>query len=268
MSSPREVFGGRGTRWRFLRLGSNYRITAWRCLPLDERGEANMAKRSKEDVARAREMVRRRIEISADAWTFCDQLIERELQRLASHNIMPTCSRGCAHCCRQEIRVARAEAEAAAQWIAETWTETAITGLKHRLRGWIAWYTEDYSRLLKNGISRNDAFYEHGPQCPLLENNECSIYPVRPMTCRRHYVTSPPDACRQLSDPLFPGEGLTVPMESVVHASAPARDRIQGRIEATGSDYFRTAHLLPEWLLHLLHVEEQPWLRTPPLFEF
>jgi Fe-S-cluster containining protein len=221
----------------------------------------------KRDAERARELVRKRIEVAVDAWSYCDQLIERELASLADRGVMSTCAKGCAHCCRQEIRVARAEAEAIVEWINKTWDPEMIASLKGRLQSWMTWYTQDYTRLLVSGGTRGAAFYEHGPQCPALQNDACSIYPVRPMTCRRHHVSSPPDACRQERDPKFLGHDLTRPIEAVVRVTEPATLRIRLAVEAQGADYYASAHLLPEWLLHLLRVEDQPWRRTPPLFD-
>lgn len=227
----------------------------------------NIEGMGKKEAERARQLVRKRIEIAIDAWSYCDHLIDRELVALTERGVRPTCAKGCAHCCRQEIRVARAEAEAIVDWITRTWDADTIAALKERLRSWMSWYTQDYKQLVDSGITRGEAFYEHGPQCPALQGDECSIYPVRPMTCRRHYVSSPPDACRQERDPQFPGPDLSRPIEAILRVSEPARFRIQLAIEAQGADYFATAHLLPEWLLHLLRVEDQPWKRTPPLFD-
>jgi hypothetical protein len=42
------------------------------------------------------------------------------------------------------------------------------------------------------------------------------------------------------------------PLQSVMRVSEAARDRLIVRSEAAGAEYFRTAHLLPEWLAHLL----------------
>jgi hypothetical protein len=45
--------------------------------------------------------------------------------------------------------------------------------------------------------------------CPFLEAESCSIHPFRPMSCREHLVTSPPDLCR---DPVNPGiRGIRAP---------------------------------------------------------
>jgi hypothetical protein len=39
-----------------------------------------------------------------------------------------------------------------------------------------------------------DYFYKRVP-CPFLENESCSIYPIRPLICREYLVTSPPQYC-------------------------------------------------------------------------
>jgi hypothetical protein len=39
-----------------------------------------------------------------------------------------------------------------------------------------------------------DYFYQRIP-CPFLEDESCSIYPIRPLICREYLVTSPPEHC-------------------------------------------------------------------------
>ena len=217
---------------------------------------------------RARELVRQRIQIAAAAWSYCDELVANELQMLSSRGTAASCGRGCSHCCREEIRVAKAEAEAAKQYIDDTWDAASVETLKHRLRAWLKWYTTHYPRMVEAGASRHEALYEYGPQCAVLrvDTQECGIYPARPLTCRRHYVSSPPDACRQLADAHYLNRKQE-PLASVVTASEPARKQLEERTAAAGAEYFQTAHLLVEWLAHLYRVEIEPWRRTPPLFE-
>jgi Fe-S-cluster containining protein len=215
------------------------------------------------DVERARALVRDRIKVARAAMDTCDEAIDRELGELATRGVAPTCSKGCAHCCRQEILVTRAEAEAIVEWIQAAWTPAQLAALGDRLRAWLAWYRDDCRRLVDGGLPREVALYEHGPQCVALQDDACSIYPARPMTCRIHFVRSTPDACRQRSDPGFVAEHPAV-LLSIHRVSQPAILRIRAEIERQGSDFTATVHLLPEWLAHLLRVEQQPWLTAPP----
>jgi hypothetical protein len=53
-------------------------------------------------------------------------------------------------------------------------------------------------------------------------------------------------------------------LPSIHRVSQPAILRIRAEIERQGADFLATAHLLPEWLAHLLRIEQQPWLNAPP----
>jgi Fe-S-cluster containining protein len=185
-----------------------------------------------------------------------DALVDRELARTAEKGQPATCVKGCSHCCRQEIYVPRAEAEAIVEWL-ERAAPHLIADLKEKIAAWLAWYRSGYPELAAAGIPRLDAFYSHGPPCPALIDDACSIYPVRPLFCRTHGVTSPPDACRPHGDPAR----LDVPIASlrIFTKTAPIASKLRALVEHQGADFNRTVHLLPEWLAHLLGVEQQPW---------
>jgi Fe-S-cluster containining protein len=218
---------------------------------------------AKKDADRAKQQAQERLAVTREAWSEADRLISAELAGLGT---APTCAAGCAHCCRQAIVTARAEAEAVADHIKRTWDEPCIEALRERLRAWLRWYRENYPKLIADGVKRDAAFYERGPQCVMLVDNACSAYEARPLTCRTLYVTSSPNACRQESDPLFERDATFVPVHSLVRVTEPMHLRIRAVVEKQGADYMATAHLLPEWLAHLLRVEDQPWRTTHPLF--
>ena len=79
------------------------------------------------------------------------------------------------YCCRMRVYAPIA----AGELIAETLKDTPL--LRDRLRDHIDDW--DTGKL----------------PCVFLEQGRCSIYPVRPLVCRAHFVTSPPKLC---------GEGL------------------------------------------------------------
>jgi Fe-S-cluster containining protein len=218
------------------------------------------------DAERARALVRERIGVARAAMDACDEDIDRELGVLAARGVTATCSKGCAHCCRQEISLPRAEAEAIVDWIQAAWQPAQIDALKDRLRAWLVWHHDEFKRRVGSGEDRQVVAYEHGPLCVALQDNACSIYPARPMACRIHYVSSSPDACRQTRDPAFSGDEQVAVLSSIHRVSQPAILRIRAVIERQGGDFLATVHLLPEWLAHLLRVEDQPWRTAPPLF--
>ena len=49
----------------------------------------------------------------------------------------------------------------------------------------------DYSALV-------GAYFQEGIACPFLEEESCSIYEERPITCREFLVTSPAEHCARL----------------------------------------------------------------------
>jgi Fe-S-cluster containining protein len=214
---------------------------------------------------RARELVRQRIGVVRAAMQTCDEDIERELAVLAARGVVPSCSKGCAHCCQQEILVPRAEAEAIVEWLEATWSPGQLDGLRDRLRGWLVWHHGEFKRRVMAGEDRQAVAFEDGPGCVALDDGACAIYPVRPTMCRMHYVTSSPDACRSRRDPAFAGDEKMAVVPSIHRVALPSVHRIREEVSRQGTDYWSTVHLLPEWLAHLLRVEEQPWRTSPPL---
>jgi Fe-S-cluster containining protein len=221
---------------------------------------------SRKDAERARALVRERIGVARAAMDACDDGIARELTVLAARGIAPTCSKGCAHCCRQEILVTRAEAEAIVEWIQASWQPAQIDALNDRIRAWLSWSRDGFQRRVAAGEDREVVAYEHGPPCVALQDDACSIYPVRPMMCRTHHVSSSPDACRQVGDPAFSRDEQVAVLASIHRVSQPTILRIRAVVERQGADFRATVHLLPEWLAHLLRVEDQPWRTAPRPF--
>jgi hypothetical protein len=41
-------------------------------------------------------------------------------------------------------------------------------------------------------------YFREGVPCPFLENESCSIYADRPMTCREYHVSTPAELCREI----------------------------------------------------------------------
>jgi Fe-S-cluster containining protein len=214
---------------------------------------------------RARELVRERIGVVRAAMQTCDDDIARELTVLAARGVVPSCSRGCAHCCSQEILVPRAEAEAIVDWLRASWSTEQLDALKDRLRAWLAWHHGEFTRRVRAGEDRQTVAYEDGPGCAALRDGTCSIYAVRPTMCRMHYVDSPADACRSARDPAFNAGAKLSVLPSIHRVALPSVHRIRETVNRQGTDYWATVHLLPEWLAHLLGVGDQPWRRAPPL---
>lgn len=175
-----------------------------------------------------------------------DAAAVRELRRLAlEEGLAPSCRRGCDHCCGQHILTSIAEAQALAAFVRREFTSSGLQDLHRRTRSWHAW---DGCREGDGGAS---------PDCPLLVAGACSAYPMRPLVCRAHYVTSAPHLCGPSALPAGQRRD-PVHLTTVWQATRPFARILQERIEAAGIDFQRTSMLLPHWL-----AQEMGW-EFPP----
>ncbi len=183
----------------------------------------------------------------------CEEAAAATLAQLAARAVVPSCAAGCASCCSYEVPVTRPEAEVLVAWLAEHRTAAELDAIRERLRGWLAWYRDDLPRL---ELPRDVAFARHAPRCALLEpDGRCGVYPVRPVSCRNHLVSSRPELCAMATDE-EPRQILDVARASVTYV-----EEIRKTVERQGGNYMASVHLLPEWLVHLLGVETEPWKR-------
>jgi Fe-S-cluster containining protein len=133
-----------------------------------------------------------------------DSMIAGIASQLSQAGRSISCKAGCGACCRQMVPVSIFEAEALAEWVRslpetrqqelakrfdEGLRKLAAAGLIDRLvlEDWFAG-AESGRRLAL------DYLYERIP-CPFLEDESCSIHPMRPLACREYLVSSPPEHC-------------------------------------------------------------------------
>jgi Fe-S-cluster containining protein len=120
-----------------------------------------------------------------------------------------SCRKGCSACCRaQPVPVAPAEAHAVARLV-ESLPEPRRAEIRDR-------FADRVARLKAAGLldlfarevpvadkeqARTAAteYFHLGLVCPFLENDSCTIHPVRPFVCRQYLVTSAAELC---ADPL------------------------------------------------------------------
>jgi Fe-S-cluster containining protein len=136
-----------------------------------------------------------------------DSLLNAVAAQLNDAALSISCKAGCGACCRQMVPLSIFEAEALAAWIAtlgpdlrqilaqrfhQALLKLSSAGLIDRLvqEDWLA--DTDSARQLAI-----DYFYQ-GVPCPFLQDESCSIHPIRPLACREYLVTSEPRHC---SDP-------------------------------------------------------------------
>jgi Fe-S-cluster containining protein len=214
-------------------------------------GKAEQRQRDKaKAVANAAE--RRRVVLRVYAG--CEDAAAGKLAQLANKGVTPACSAGCSHCCSLEVPMTRAEGETLVAWLHEHRSAAELDQIRERLRGWLAWYRDDLPRLARDGMPRDVAFTRHAPKCSLLlPDGRCGAYEVRPVSCRNHFVSSPPEDCGPASTREPAG------MLEVAQATYDHVVEIRRTIERQGGNFMASVHLIPEWLSHLLGVEAEPW---------
>ncbi|HZP03623.1 MAG TPA: YkgJ family cysteine cluster protein [Terracidiphilus sp.] len=138
-----------------------------------------------------------------------------------------SCRAGCGACCRQMVPVSLFEAEALTDWIRSLPEERqkelaerfhhALSGLRDA--GVIDKILRD-EWVLEEGRTTQlavDYFHAH-VACPFLENESCSIHPIRPLACREYLVVSPPALCEDPSIHDINGVQLPLKLSRVLHS--------------------------------------------------
>jgi Fe-S-cluster containining protein len=151
-----------------------------------------------------------------------DSLIAGVAAQLSEAGRSVSCKAGCGACCRQMVPLSIFEAEALSDWIRslpesrqqelagrfhQALLKLSAAGLIDRMvdTDWLA--DSETSRRL--GI---DYLFQRVP-CPFLEEESCSIHPIRPLICREYLVTSPPEHC------IDPTTLKTEPVQLPLHLS-------------------------------------------------
>jgi Fe-S-cluster containining protein len=161
--------------------------------------------------------------------------------------ITPTCKLGCSHCCRYLIMTNIAEAHTLTQYLKREWSEEQRTDLRIRTQQWHDWDKSRPGRYPFPDLPLQSDPSDYKPCCPLLINNTCSAYPVRPVVCRTHFVCSHPLSCAAVNDPES-AQAAPVVLTSVLKATDRFSMAIKNRIEMTGLEFSRSIMLLPQWL--------------------
>jgi Fe-S-cluster containining protein len=117
-----------------------------------------------------------------------------------------SCSPGCGACCRNLVAISQIEARHISDTVAAfpesrrsfiqqrfqyAQQQLSDAGYLEKLRDFDSWTGDDYKSMV--GL-----YFSLAIPCPFLEDESCSIYEDRPITCREFLVTSPPEFCAKL----------------------------------------------------------------------
>ena len=138
-----------------------------------------------------------------------------------------SCRAGCGACCRQLVPLSLFEAEAMTKWL-KTLPEDRIAALRQRFHVALSalrdagvidrildgkWMNDEETNTRLN----LDYFYA-GVPCPFLEDESCSIHPIRPLSCREYLVTSSPELCKDPGAHAIAGLQLPVRLSKTLFA--------------------------------------------------
>jgi Fe-S-cluster containining protein len=101
------------------------------------------------------------------------------------------CRRGCEHCCHRVISVTPPEVSAVTEYVADRFAPEQKRALTARLRTYLDEVAPHQGRDL----------YHLRPRCPFLEGGFCSVYAVRPLSCRAQFSTDVSACAAARSDP-------------------------------------------------------------------
>jgi Fe-S-cluster containining protein len=135
-----------------------------------------------------------------------DAVVRETCQMVEGAGERISCTKGCGACCRNLVAISEVEARRIRDVVeslpkplrsrvrarfAEARQRLERAGLLEKLQAADRWTNADYAALV-------GGYFQQGIPCPFLEEESCSIYPERPITCREYLVTSPPECCARV----------------------------------------------------------------------
>ena len=182
-----------------------------------------------------------------ETYSSVDEVTRCELNRLYSEEgVVPSCKPGCFECCGQHIQVNIVEAKALTRYINQEFSQGKIEDLRIRTQKWLKWDKTRRFQSQSPSRSRQPVLDPH-LYCPMLVEGECSVYPMRPVICRGHFVRSAPPACRPFYESDSTGD-YPVILKSVLKAANQFSSRFKDLIEGAGLNFSGSILLLPHWL--------------------
>jgi Fe-S-cluster containining protein len=140
---------------------------------------------------------------------YANAMVDQAIAYAVANGKPISCRAGCAACCRQFVAISTIEARRIAAVVdampepRRSEVRARFAAVDQRIADWSA--TVNYDRAPADDRARERdlarAYVGLRIDCPLLENERCSIYEERPLACREYLVTSPAENCFRLDDP-------------------------------------------------------------------
>jgi Fe-S-cluster containining protein len=172
--------------------------------------------------------------------------VEARAAAVTANGDVIACTRGCNGCCEEPIMVFRPEAVQVARWLdrpenAEVRDAflAAYPAWKQRTGDTSARLSELFDGDADRYLEVHVAGWAKGVMCAFNRNGDCSVYPVRPITCRNGHALTTSERCRAPT-PAPAVRATFVPLDDFIERTrwllAAAHNAIgggpKGRVEA------------------------------------
>lgn len=121
-----------------------------------------------------------------------ERLVQRQIipiEKEISSSLPIECRSGCAHCCQLRVVAFPHELITIYLYLKKEFSGDKVQAIKERIK--------KQFEVIK-GLTQ-DEHYTINVQCPLLEDNKCSVYPVRPLSCAGYHSRSEA-ACKESNE--------------------------------------------------------------------
>lgn len=134
---------------------------------------------------------------------FTNAVVDIAVEAAERQGFEVSCRKGCAACCRQLVPVSPGEARALVRLV-ETLPEPHRSHVRERFESAVekldaAGVLDAFRREAKISSDQFKSlgldYFDQAVACPFLEEESCSIYSDRPLSCREYLVTSPAEEC-------------------------------------------------------------------------
>ena len=151
-----------------------------------------------------------------------------------------SCRAGCTACCHYLVGVSESEADYLAELVAQV-PEERRTRIRERFQLVIEELEQcglldqmgNLAELSDEALDElSHKYLARWIPCPFLQDDRCSIYEHRPLTCREHLVTSPAENCSDLAGKDVERVPLPTSASHVLHRFADGKGDARPRIVA------------------------------------
>ncbi len=160
----------------------------------------------------------------------------------------PACQKGCAYCCHQLVPLTTLEAQRIADYasrLPRSERRDLAKAVDRQAERFAAWVKKRAPQDIQDRETNLD-YLRQGIPCPFLgSQNECRVYPVRPLICRGHHALGTSVNCQTGEQPIKTiaalDQATSAAVQEAQRVTASLRLPINGGLFSTFAPMFRAA---------------------------